>query len=377
MKKIITMLVSFSVGICTFAQNSIGIGTTTPHASAALDISSNNKGLLIPRMTTAERTAIASPAKGLMVFDNTTSTYWYHNGTVWTEMTGGGSSGSSGWTSSGTHLHNSNAGNIGIGTDVPAYKLDVNGRMRIRQAGNQTAGTWLDGPASPAIGFMGVYDNNTIGLYGAGGGSWALNMNTTTGYVGIGTPAPTADLDINGTLRIRGNAPAAGATLVSTDINGNTRWQRCYAFKTEGLINLEDRTTGMNSIFKVLFNTAPAYNIGQYYDPFNAYFVAPVRGVYNFNVSLQSINNANSGWPSFRLHLMRSRNNVHTEIASHHFGINADNSAILPQMDFKISGDFLLEPNDQIWVRVFTGDPHTVYGDAARASFSGHMIIQL
>jgi hypothetical protein len=48
----------------------VGIGTNTPDASAVLDIqsSSNNKGILIPRMTQAQRNAIGSPATGLMIF---------------------------------------------------------------------------------------------------------------------------------------------------------------------------------------------------------------------------------------------------------------------------------------------------------------------
>lgn len=53
-----------TVGVAS-AQSGVGIGTTTPNASAALDVTSTTKGLLIPRMTTAQRTAIASPAAGL------------------------------------------------------------------------------------------------------------------------------------------------------------------------------------------------------------------------------------------------------------------------------------------------------------------------
>lgn len=52
-----------------YSQNkSVGIGTTNPHASAALEIASNNKGLLPPRMTYAERNAIVNPARGLIIY---------------------------------------------------------------------------------------------------------------------------------------------------------------------------------------------------------------------------------------------------------------------------------------------------------------------
>jgi N-acetylneuraminic acid mutarotase len=56
----------WSIG--SMAQN-IGIGTTNPHASAKLEVSSDSSGLLIPRMTTAQRDAIAAPAKGLLIFN--------------------------------------------------------------------------------------------------------------------------------------------------------------------------------------------------------------------------------------------------------------------------------------------------------------------
>jgi hypothetical protein len=50
----------------------IGIGTVTPDASAVLDLSSTNKGLLIPRITTAEQSALVNPAIGLIIFNTTT-----------------------------------------------------------------------------------------------------------------------------------------------------------------------------------------------------------------------------------------------------------------------------------------------------------------
>ena len=61
------------------------MGTTTPDASSMLEITSTTKGFLMPRMTTAERTAIATPANGLQVYDTTTNTQWFYNGTVWVE----------------------------------------------------------------------------------------------------------------------------------------------------------------------------------------------------------------------------------------------------------------------------------------------------
>ena len=69
MKKfLLTFIISLSSFIIATAQN-VGIGTSAPNASAALDISSTNKGFLLPRMTTAQRNTIVSPAVGLQIFN--------------------------------------------------------------------------------------------------------------------------------------------------------------------------------------------------------------------------------------------------------------------------------------------------------------------
>ena len=71
------------------AQNNVGVNTTTPHASAALDISSTTQGMLVPRMTQTQRNAIATPATGLMIFqtDNTAG-FYYYSGTAWSAVAG-------------------------------------------------------------------------------------------------------------------------------------------------------------------------------------------------------------------------------------------------------------------------------------------------
>lgn len=66
----------------SYAQ--VGIGTTSPNTSSALDITSTNSGLLIPRMDLSDRNAIGTPATGLLIFqtDNTPG-FYYYNGTAW------------------------------------------------------------------------------------------------------------------------------------------------------------------------------------------------------------------------------------------------------------------------------------------------------
>ncbi|WP_432221054.1 hypothetical protein ACRASX_09705 [Flavobacterium sp. TMP13] len=56
----------------------IGIGTTTPDASSILDISSTSQGMLAPRMTTVQRTAIVAPADGLIVYDIVLKSFYYY-----------------------------------------------------------------------------------------------------------------------------------------------------------------------------------------------------------------------------------------------------------------------------------------------------------
>ncbi|WAC02295.1 hypothetical protein N7U66_00530 [Lacinutrix neustonica] len=75
--------------ITTTALAQVGVGTTSPDASSALDISSTTQGLLAPRMTTTERTAIVSPAKGLLVFDIDNDAFYFYDGANWIAVEGG------------------------------------------------------------------------------------------------------------------------------------------------------------------------------------------------------------------------------------------------------------------------------------------------
>jgi hypothetical protein len=75
-----------------------GIGTTTPHASAKLEVAATNKGFLPPRVTlsgTNDISTITSPATGLVVFNTATAGttpnnvlpgYYYYDGTKWNQL---------------------------------------------------------------------------------------------------------------------------------------------------------------------------------------------------------------------------------------------------------------------------------------------------
>jgi len=75
------------VSTTVFAQNNVGIGTTTPHASSILELNSTSLGFLLPRMTAAQKTAIASPSTGLMIFQtDAPAGPQFYDGTVWRQI---------------------------------------------------------------------------------------------------------------------------------------------------------------------------------------------------------------------------------------------------------------------------------------------------
>jgi hypothetical protein len=133
MKRIIFFLIIVVTYQTTFAQN-VGIGTTSPDASAKLDITSTTQGMLIPRMFHTQRNAIASPATGLIVYQTNnqplttnTSGFYLYDGTGWKriaradEIT---------WTVNGSNQYSNVAGNVGIGNTTPTEKLDVAGNIK-------------------------------------------------------------------------------------------------------------------------------------------------------------------------------------------------------------------------------------------------------
>ncbi len=195
MKKII---VSFALIFPTllFAQ-SVGINTdgSSPDINAILDIKSNSKGLLIPRLTTLQRTSIAGPAIGLTVYDIETYNYWVYRGDVnggWVEFL---NHLDKHWDRTGTHVFNMNPGNIGIGTNSPTEKLTINAAdpaIRLLNSNSEK-------------GYLQVVGNNLkLGTYGSNNtGNLVFNIRGTDrmtiaadGNFGIGISAPVGKFQI-------------------------------------------------------------------------------------------------------------------------------------------------------------------------------------
>ena len=94
--------------------------------------------------------------------------------------------------------------NIGIGTNSPAFKLDVNGRMRVKTGtlGNlsTSSGIWMDDYRDGTNRmFIGMQDSIRVGFYGSGSGGvgWGFNFNATTGNVGIGRLSSGSRLEVD------------------------------------------------------------------------------------------------------------------------------------------------------------------------------------
>lgn len=86
---ILTVLVTFSIANISFSQ-SVGVNDdgSSPNVKAMLDVKSNTKGVLIPRMSTTDRLAITPmmTEQGLMVYDTSVNAFFYHTGSDWKEV---------------------------------------------------------------------------------------------------------------------------------------------------------------------------------------------------------------------------------------------------------------------------------------------------
>ncbi len=219
MKKIVTLLLF----ICFFASKNyaqnVAINATgaVPVASAMLDITSINSGILIPRMSTAQKLAIAAPATGLKVYDTTTNTFWWFNGIVWVEQLG---------TVNGWAL----AGNTLVGTEIlgsvnaqPVRMFSNNiERMRIAATGQVVVGNTaplvgdvfssygqfaISGYCAVANGVAGFFSSTAAGANGVFGSN---NSGTGFGLNGANTNA-------SGTgLIVRGNNAAASYLIAGS-----------------------------------------------------------------------------------------------------------------------------------------------------------------
>ncbi|RLD54758.1 MAG: hypothetical protein DRJ05_14110, partial [Bacteroidetes bacterium] len=198
-----------------------------PDNSAMLDIKSNDKGILVPRMTTAERDAIISPANSLLVFVTDDNQFYYNVGTSgspnWAAM--GGSGTDSDWTVSGNNMFSAVSGNVGIGDNYPSSKFDIfNGNMEISSEGNDAYIKIVSDEESDASeSYIWTEDAKGFAI-GSTPGTPLVLVNAWTGNMGIGTDTPNEKLEVNGSIRMTDGNQAAGKVMIS-DANGTASWQ--------------------------------------------------------------------------------------------------------------------------------------------------------
>ncbi|MGB4928626.1 MAG: hypothetical protein WBP43_01535, partial [Chitinophagales bacterium] len=123
MNKLLMLAVTILLAATLDAQN-VAINTDGSAAdnSAMLEIKSTTKGFLVPRVTAAQKTAIASPATGLLIYQTDgTAGFWYYNGSVWVNI----STASAGWSITGNSGTTAGTNFIGT-TDGAAFMGKVN-----------------------------------------------------------------------------------------------------------------------------------------------------------------------------------------------------------------------------------------------------------
>lgn len=125
----------------TISLAQVGIGTTTPHTSAMLELNSSDKGLLIPSMTQIQKNSIVSPTVGLLIFQTDASSgFWYYNGTAWVQLQ------SQGWSLNGNIGTNSTINFLGT-SDNNNLNIATNNIERITVSNNQNVGINQNNPS--------------------------------------------------------------------------------------------------------------------------------------------------------------------------------------------------------------------------------------
>jgi len=190
------------------AQVAVTTDGSLPDNSAMLDVKSTSQGMLVPRMNTAQRMAIISPASGLLVFDNTTNSFWFFGAAAWKEITAG----SSGWNLTGNSGTDTTVNFIGTTDNMPlAFRVNNQAAGKIDQvltntsigcqsltlnttgSANSAFGTAtlynnLTGTFNTAVGINSLY-NNISGSYNTGTGARSLQFTTGNYNTAIGASA--------------------------------------------------------------------------------------------------------------------------------------------------------------------------------------------
>lgn len=170
---VVLIFISFNSNNNTVqAQNNVGIGTLTPDASALLHLESNDKGLLIPRMTTVLRNNIDTPANGLLIYNTSEQQLNYYDASsaTWVSLSpnNGGGGNASPWLINASNEIYNLADATSVGTDSPnpsaAFQVDADEKGMLLPRLSNLGKANIVNPADGLIiynisnGFMEYYD---------------------------------------------------------------------------------------------------------------------------------------------------------------------------------------------------------------------------
>lgn len=230
------VVVSFSTNY-SMAQNvSINVGGAAPDSSAMLDVSARDKGILIPRMTSAQRIGITNPANGLIVYqtDALSGIYIYNSGSnLWQRLSYDSSNNLAAVLAQGSNANVDtiyNLGLLGVGVNNNLLNpLNVKGPAAfiddsLNSVGRPSASHITLYPRSFAnyiesgIGttptrlvFQSESYSFTTGVTNFGDVGTVLQI-TNSGDIGIGTFTPSAKLEVAGDGSLIGGLRVSGTT---------------------------------------------------------------------------------------------------------------------------------------------------------------------
>lgn len=234
--KLLFLMIFAIAGAAASHSQSVGIGTTNPHQSSVLQLSSTTRGFLPPRMTTTQRNAIVNPLNGLMVYDTDTERMYVHADGNWKIVLNNDY-----WSRSPTRnwVYNG-SDSIGIGTAAPTAKLHVNGMLRVSNNElflsnsdmtlNKTDGIIQFQTGGENLGFIQLSGNNLrLGTNSANDvGNVIFRLNGSdrvfideAGRMGVGITSPTARLHVSGDINATGDLLLSGNGKVTNSATGS------------------------------------------------------------------------------------------------------------------------------------------------------------
>lgn len=290
MKHLLLFLMLSIVWLRGITQN-VGIGTTTPDASAALDIKSTKGGLLIPAFTQAQRNTISTPATGLLIFQTDGTAGFYYNSGIPTTPVWVGLGAASGWQLGGNS--GINPANNFIGTiDNQPLVFKVNS-IRAGYTDSLTYNTGFGFRTMESVStatFNTAFGYKTMvtltdGVNNTAVGSNALRYNTSGNR---NTAVGMASLNVNTT----GNAnTSTGNYAMSSNSSGGANTATGYYSMASNTTGGANTATGMQSL---LYNTTGFYN----------------TAIGNHSMFYSSTGNSNTAIGAFALYYNETGNNL-------------------------------------------------------------------